>query len=244
MNSAEASSEQCPLPRSLREHPEALEPGMQWVAISPKVSWQPLPLVGIAVDALGRPNLVLQTENLEDAELAALLDAVATVRREGPPVAGTFLRAQEVRVIVLSSSPRKVMRRRLQVLADAFPLTWWQLEAQSEALVPLLLRYPAVEDSWSHGLPLATTAALQRLLQGAGRLRPPMEWMDAGGTLLLRHDGYSLLALFRPGDQVMALTQEEGQELRPLDQSFVVDHLLDGLMARLVKRENNVPQPA
>lgn len=242
MSPAEEPSAQCPFPQALCEQPEALEPGMQWVAMAPHVPWEQLPLVGIAVDALGRPNLVLHAENFQDSELVALLDAVATVRREGPPLAGTFLRAHELRVTIVSTSPEQSMRRRLQVLAEAFPLAWWQWEEQKDTLIPLRLLPTENHEHWSGVLPAATAGALQRLLQGSGRLRPPIELIDAGGTLLLRHLGLPILALFREGDQILALAQGEGQEVRRIDEPFVVDHLLDGLLSRLLDQEERVPQ--
>lgn len=242
MNPAEEPSAQCPFPEALREQPEVLEPGMQWVAMAPHVPWERLPLVGIAVDALGRPMLVLQAESLKKAQFVALLDAVATVRREGPPLAGTFLRAHELRVTILSRSPRKSMRRRLQVLAEAFPLAWWQWEEQEGTLIPLRLLPIDHHQAWSHALPAGTTGALQRLLQGAGRLRPPIECIDAGGTLLLRHLGLPILALFREGDHILTLAHGEGQEVRRIEEPFVVDHLLDELLSRLLDQERKVPQ--
>jgi len=217
---------------------------MQWVAMAPHVPWAELPLVGIAVDALGRPVLVLQAESLKNAQFVALLDAVATVRREGPPLAGTFLRAHELRVTILSRSPRKSMRRRLQVLAEAFPLAWWQWEEQENTLIPLRLLPTDQQEAWSRGLSAITVGALQRLLQGAGRLRPPIELIDAGGTLLLRHLGVPILALFREGDHILALAQGDGQEVRRIDEAFVVDHLLDGLLRRLLEPKERVPQSA
>ncbi len=230
----------------LRLQPEHLEPGLQWVADAAGTPFDQLPLAGTAVDALGRPVLVLDADELEPTELVNLLDAVATIRREGPPVASTFLLPDEVRVFLLSSRVRKSTRRRLQVLADAFPLAWWEYsrsEVDTMRLTPVALE-ELPTSRWAEEMPAATSMALHRLLRGAGRLRPTLQVVSMAGGIQLRHQGRPVLVLFQHRHEVLARAAGSEADLRRLSRTLVVDQLLDALLGHLVLEEEAVSAEA
>ncbi|MHC4838123.1 MAG: hypothetical protein ACYTF3_08050 [Planctomycetota bacterium] len=241
-----ASPERPRLSDLLRHQPEHLEPGLQWVAEAAGTPFEKLPLAGMAVDALGRPVLVLDADELEATDLVGLLDAVATIRREGPPLASTFLLPEEVRVFLLSSRVRRSMRRRLQVLAGAFPLAWWECVRDEGG--PLRLTPVALEElptsRWAEGLPAATSMALHRLLRGAGRLRPTLEVVPMAGGIQLRHQDRPVLVLFQHRHEVFARATGPEADLRRLSRTLVVDHLLDVLLGHLVLEEEAVSAEA
>lgn len=163
--------------RWLRDHSSWLEPGVRLHGgpMAPLCGAPDQRLCG--TDALGRPVLAFVTEEFSPSFFDALIGTVARWSRNAAGHASAPPATAEPRAFVLAADPPRGALERCELLARAFSLRVWSLDAGTSAEPQPELCVPAAPGDFAAALrcfPSETAGLGERLLAAARAIRPPL----------------------------------------------------------------------
>jgi hypothetical protein len=221
----------------LRQHADALEPGLRLGEPAPRLDL-PLAPTACGPDPLGRPCFLFHFEQMPVPALAeTLLEIAARLREARPALEAWYARPAEPRLFLLAPDYPLALRNRLALLGAGLGLQAWSygVAATASEAPALRLEIPAPSRHPVAALPPTPPSVLQRLrrlLLHAERIQPPLAIHGGAWPLHLAARDGAIGVLHRDGDEILfvgRMPAGRAQVLR-LDDEESVDRALDALL--------------